>query len=98
VLLRVGRIVHATRSPLGLPPNPGVAEEERRALPAALAALEARIGEGPFLAGERPTVADCTLFAAFGFARFGGVAIDPACVRLQRWFAEFSERPSARAA
>ena len=29
VLLRVARIVHATRSPLGLPPNPAVAEEER---------------------------------------------------------------------
>ena len=59
--------------------------------------LEARIGEGPFLAGERPTVADCTLFAALRFARFGGVEIDPACVRLQRWFARFEERPSARA-
>ena len=37
VLIRVARIVHATRSPLGLPPNPAVADEERRALPAVLA-------------------------------------------------------------
>ena len=44
--------------------------------------LEERIGDAPFLAGERPTVADCTLFAALRFARFGGVEIDPACVRL----------------
>jgi glutathione S-transferase len=97
VLLRVGRIVHATRSPLGYPPNPAVAEEERRALPSALAVLETRIGEAPFLAGERPTIADCTLFAALRFARFGGVEIDPGCVRLARWLARFEERPSARA-
>jgi len=97
VLLRVGRIVHATRSPLGLPPNPAIAEEERRLLPGALAVLEARIGDAPFLAGERPTVADCTLFAAFGFARFGGVEIDPACTRLLRWYERFGQRPSARA-
>jgi glutathione S-transferase len=97
VLIRVARIVHATRSPLGLPPNPAVAEEERRALPSVLAVLEARIGDAPFLAGQRPTIADCTLFAALRFARFGGVEIDPACERLARWLARFAERPRARA-
>jgi glutathione S-transferase len=96
VLMRVARIIHATRSPLGLPPNPAVAEPERKRLPQVLAALEARIGEQPFLAGERPTIADCTLFAAFRFADFGGVEIDPACGRLRAWYARFAERPSAR--
>jgi len=97
VLMRVARIVHATRSPLGLPPVPAVAELERARLPQVLAALDQRIGGAPFLAGERPTIADCTLFAAFRFAEFGGVEIDPACARLHAWYARFSERPSARA-
>jgi glutathione S-transferase len=96
VLIQVARLVHATRSPLGLPPNPVLAEAAREALPGPLGVLEARIGDAPFLAGERPTIADCTLAAAFGFARFGGVEIDPRFERLQRWYARFSERPSAR--
>ena len=96
VLGSVGRLVHATRSPLGLPPNPGVEAWERSQLPLALEALEDRIGERPFLAGERPTLADCTLFAAFGFAAFGGVEIEPRFERLQRWHARYAERPSAK--
>jgi glutathione S-transferase len=97
VLMRVARIVHATRSPLGLPPNPALAEVERARLPQVLGVLEARIGDAPFVAGDRPTIADCSLFAAFRFANFGGVEIDPACARLHAWYARFSERPSARA-
>jgi glutathione S-transferase len=97
VLMRVARIVHATRSPIGLPANPALAEVERARLPQVLGVLEAHIGDAPFLAGERPTIADCTLFAAFRFADFGGVEIDPACARLHAWYARFSERPSAQA-
>jgi glutathione S-transferase len=96
VLHSVARIVHATRSPLGLPPVPAVDEQARQVLPGALRVLENRIGEAPFLAGERPTFADCTLFAAFGFARFGGVELDPAYERLCAWQARFAARPSTR--
>jgi glutathione S-transferase len=96
VLIPVARIIHATRSPLGLPPVPEIAAAERRQLPRALEVLDARLGDRPFLAGERPTIADCTLCAAFGFARFGQVEIDPAFRNLARWSAEFSERPSVR--
>jgi glutathione S-transferase len=95
VLLPVARIIHATRSPLGLPPVPEIAEAARRGLPKALEVLDAAIGDRPFLAGEHPTIADCTLFAALGFARFGEVAIDPAYRNLGRWSADFGERPSA---
>jgi glutathione S-transferase len=96
VLLPVARIVHATRSPLGLPPAPEVADRERRILPNALRVLNQRLGANPFLAGQHPTIADCTLFAAFGFARFGGVEIAPSFDGLHRWYADFSERPSAQ--
>ena len=45
VLLPVGRIIHATRSPLGLPPAPEIAEAAWRGLPKALEVLDAAIGE-----------------------------------------------------
>ena len=95
VLIPVGRIIHATRSPLGLPPVPEIAEAARRELPKALEILDAAIGDLPFLGGGHPTIADCTLFAALGFARFGKVEIDRAHHNLARWSADFGQRPSA---
>ncbi|NIW38320.1 MAG: hypothetical protein GWN32_18175, partial [Gemmatimonadetes bacterium] len=39
-----------------------------------LAVLEDTLSDGrPFVAGERCTIADCTLQAAFQFGRFGGI-------------------------
>jgi glutathione S-transferase len=97
VLLPVGRIIHATNSPTGLPPNPAVAEHFRKVLPEALRVLDTRLSDGrPFVAGERPTIADCTLAAAFQFARFGTVDIDPSFQHLTRWEARYRERPSAK--
>src|SRR5436190_15498164 len=43
VLLPVGRIIHATNSPLGLAPNPGVAAHARSVLPDALRVLDERL-------------------------------------------------------
>jgi glutathione S-transferase len=98
VLLRVGGIIHATNSPLGLPPNPEVAAHCRKNLPEALELFDARLSDGrPFIAGNRPTIADCTLAAAFQFARFGGVEIDPQFLRLAAWDARYRDRPAAKA-
>jgi glutathione S-transferase len=97
VLQRVARIVHATRSPLpGVPAHPEYAEMLRAGLPRALRVLDAELEGRPFVAGARPTIADCTLFAAFEFARQFAVAIDPRFANLVRWHAAFGERPSAR--
>jgi len=97
VLLPVGGLVHATNSPLGRPPNPEVAAYFRSALPRALGVLDQRLSDGrPFLAGGAPTIADCTLAAAFQFARFGKVEIDPAFERLARWDAAYRERAPAQ--
>lgn len=97
VLMNVGRLVHATNSPLGLPPAPEVAAHARAALPLSLAVLEQRLADGgPFLAGDQPTIADCTLAAALQFARFGQVDLDPKFTHLARWDAAFRQRPSAR--
>jgi len=97
VLLPVGRIIHATNSPLGLAPNPAVAAHFRSALPEALRVLDARLSDGrPFAAGDRPSIADCTLAAAFQFARFGGVEIDPGFQNLAQWDTRYRERPIAK--
>jgi glutathione S-transferase len=97
VLRCVAGLVHATRSPLGWPPSPEVAEHYRAQLPAGLAVLEGVLADGrPFVAGERPSVADCTLQAAFQFARFREIAIDPAFEQLARWDRAYREREPAR--
>jgi glutathione S-transferase len=98
VLIPVARIVHATNSPLGLPPRPEVASMFRELLPQSLEVLDQRLADGrPFLAGDRPSVADCTLAAGLQFGRFGGVPLDPDYSHLARWDRAFRERPVAKA-
>jgi glutathione S-transferase len=96
VLSRAALYVHAVLAPLpGAKPNPALAEWARGDLPRGLAILEAEVGE--FVAGERVTVADGTLFAAFEFARAAGLKLEDGYPRLGAWYARFSARPSARA-
>lgn len=95
VLMCTARIVHATNSPLGLPPSPAVAEEAREFMQRVLHALDPQLGDGrPFVAGERVTVGDCTLFAAFNFGQFFGVKPDPTFENIFRWWERFRQRAS----
>ena len=86
-------IVHATRSPLGLPPRPEMAGFFRARLDEALPLVDARLAAAPFVCGEHPTIADCTLWAALGFARFGEVEIPERHRQIARWRDEFARRP-----
>lgn len=96
VFVRVARYVHSTKSPLGLPPNPPVAAAMLEELPGPLAFLDGELECQPFLAGDRPSIADCTLFGIWEFARFlGAYAFPPEYEHLHRWHADFSGRPSA---
>ncbi len=98
VLRTIAFIVHATNSPLGLAPMPEVAEWFRQGLPEGLRVLDERLSDGrPFLAGDRPTVADCTLAAGLQFGRFRQLEIDPGFEHLVRWDAAYRERPAAKA-
>ncbi len=98
VLRAVALIVHATNSPLGLPPIPEVAAQARKGLPDALQVLDQRLADGRlFVAGARASIVDCTLEAALQFARFGKVEIDPSFGNLLRWDDDFRKRPSAKA-
>lgn len=97
VLFAVAWAVHTTRSPLGLPPIPVVAEFFRDRLPVPLAFLDETLSDGrPFVAGERPSVADCTLAAALQFARFGKLTIDPAYTHVARWDEAYRARGPAQ--
>jgi len=97
VLVAVARVVHATKSPLGLPPSPEVAALFRRVLPETCKMLDDRLSDGrPFVAGECPTIADCTLAAGLQFARYGGVEIAPAFTHLLRWDAAYRSREPAK--
>ena len=97
VLINAAREIHSTNSPLGLPPNPPIAEYHagRRAI--AVGHLERAMGDGrPFLAGDRPTVGDCTLQAILQFARFRELDLLVDAPRLREWCDRFRERPAAK--
>lgn len=98
VLVGVARIFHNTRFVLpGSDPLPEIAEAARRRLPDVLRRLDAETSGNEFLAGSRPTIVDCTLFAAFEFARLGEISLDADCKNLARWYENFRRRPSAQA-
>ncbi len=97
VLIGVGREIHATNSPLGLPPNPPLAEYFRGRWVRVLDYLEGLLGDGrDYLAGPAVTVGDCTLAAAFQFARFRGLPVLEGRPRIEAWDARFRARPSAK--
>jgi glutathione S-transferase len=99
VLSSVGTIFQNTHPFMAgrLKQSPDAAENARARLAATLKVLDDAIGTKPFVAGERPTIADCTLFAALEFADFAGVPIDPAFRNVARWREAFKARPSASA-
>jgi glutathione S-transferase len=59
--------------------------------------LDAQIGNRPYLAGDRFTIADITAEVAVDFAEFAGIKFDPALKNLSRWHKSVSSRPSAKA-
>lgn len=99
VLSRVGTIFQNT-SPFfagRLKQVPEAAESAKGFLDFGLGVLDAEIGSRPFVAGDKPTIADCTLLAALDFAQFAQVAIEPKFGNVLRWYEEFRRRPSASA-
>ena len=91
----VARVLHNTHSVLpGRVPNPEVAAIARRDLEKPTAFFDATLADGrTFVAGERPSIADCTLFAAFEFARMGELGIAwPSTLRLVRAIPRAPER------
>lgn len=98
VLNKAAQYVHGSKSPLGRPPNPAVASEALELMQKPLGVLDAELAKHAFVAGEAPTIADCTLFAACEFATFAELdvpAVGPGYGNLRRWLEAFRKRPSA---
>jgi glutathione S-transferase len=97
ILIQIASSVHATKSPLGLAPNPPIAEHARAEFAAKLAWLEDLLADGrPFAAGELPTIADCTLAAGLQFGRFGQIVSLDELPNVARWDEAYRLRPSAK--
>ena len=96
LLSPVGRYIHNTNSPVGLPPNPAIAEVEQAKIPLAMARFDALLGDQPFVMGQQPTIVDCTLFATLQFGQFFGLEIPAEYANLRRWYDAFSQRPSTQ--
>src|SRR5262249_34679779 len=77
--------------------SPEAAENARNRLNAALKVLDAQLATRKFVAGDSPSIADCTLLAALDFAAFAQAEIDPAYQNVHRWYEDFKQRPSATA-
>ena len=77
--------------------SPEAAENAKTRLATNLKVLDAAIGNKPFVAGQRPSIADCTLFAALEFAEFAQAPVDGSVKNVHRWYEEFKKRPSASA-
>ena len=99
VLLQVATIFQNTHPLFAqrIKQSPDAAENARGRLAAAFKVMDTEIGKNPFVAGERPTIADCTLLAALNFAEFAKILLDPSCTNVARWYAAFKQRPSAQA-
>jgi glutathione S-transferase len=92
VFLRIVRYVHAHKSPLGLPPNPAVAEQELNRLPNGLKRVEARLAGNEFVMGGAPSVADCTLLAALNFGRFADLDPGADYPNIGAWYERYALR------
>lgn len=89
--------VHATKSPLGLPPDPSRAAELTASLAVPLDYLERLLSDGrPLLLGDRVQIADCTLAAALQFLRFIEGDLFGGRPRLRAWDARYRARPAAQ--
>ena len=59
--------------------------------------LNKHFANNQFLVGNYFSIADITVYAFIGFARWAKLTIPAECTELQRWFNEVKARPSAKA-
>lgn len=97
ILYAVAMIVHASVSPVGYPPNRGVVSWFTEFMKTPLAVLDRTLSDGrSFVAGERPTIADCSLAAALQFARFGKLQLTDGHAHIAAWDARYRARDVAK--
>lgn len=95
VLHPLARWVHATNSPLGLPADPVLARQAHDALATGLATFERLLECGPpYLGGDNPGIADCTLAAALHFGVGRGFVLPADTPSVVRWWDRCGARPA----
>lgn len=86
VALPMNRWVHATKSPLGTPPDPELAKQMEEVVQTPLDYLEELLSDGrPLLMGDAPSIADCTLQAAMQFSRWAEADLRGNRPNLRAW-------------
>ena len=76
---------------------PQAADDLKATAREGLAWLEAQLGDRPFIAGDRPTLADIVLYSFIEFGALVGQGLDPGHARLVAWRARMASRESAKA-
>ena len=80
-----------------IPVEPEAAAGLKRVAQDRIAWLDAMLGEGPFLAGERFTMADIWLYGWLDFGISVGQPFERRLARISAWFDRVAARPSAAA-
>ncbi|SJZ45521.1 Glutathione S-transferase [Enhydrobacter aerosaccus] len=76
---------------------PQAADDLKASAREKLSWLDRLMGDKPFIAGDKLTIADILLFAFLDFMKGVGQPLDSACRNLSAWFDRMKARPSAAA-
>ena len=94
----MGAYGHATKSPLGRPPEPEKAAQYLQAMQTPMDYLEQLLGDGrPLLGGDQVNVADCTMQSSLQFMRFIEADIFGERPLLRAWDMRYRDRPATQA-
>ena len=93
----MGAYGHATKSPLGRPPEPEKAAQYLQAMQTPMDYLEQLLSDDrPLLGGEHVNVADCTMQSSLQFMRFIEVDVFGDRPLLRDWDERYRARPAAQ--
>jgi glutathione S-transferase len=96
-IAHVFRNSHPAMKEMEVPQVPAWAEANKPRVMEFLALLDRELGERPYVAGPRYSVADITGMIAVDFLKPAKLAVPEAMSNLKRWHEEVSARPSAKA-
>jgi glutathione S-transferase len=93
----VFRNSHPAMKAVEVPQVPAWAEANKPRIAEFLDIFDRELGDRPFVAGDRYSIADITGLVAVDFLKPARLAVPDACANIRRWHAAVSARPSASA-
>lgn len=98
VFYPLGRYVQATVTQVASYPEPGIAAHFLSQIPAGLSFIDRQLqSDSKFVAGDQPTMADCTLAAILEFARAKNVQMLANYPAVAKWFDRYRVRHAVKA-